>query len=303
MDADTFQIMIEEPIYTSLVELFAKAELSEIERQAFLRNKKYCEYWLLRSKRGYHQSFNPEKPNFIKKLARVINHLKSDLVKGAKKQKIKEMFAPRSPIHKVTQTEVSCRSERNSSILENTYFELLILSFFVERGFEIELKSNKEHGKRIPEFIASKNGINLSVEAKNLNVDNIMNNIFGNSFEDGIDHHRTQYEQVKGYEKIKSQIEKRYKDAMDKYNHINSDEQYIVFMSIYFNNHFIGKPAINYINSLQEKWIGHELRNFVGLVIPEEQQTLFIKNYDSHENVVHKLTAYGLEEFHTYVPS
>lgn len=192
MDAENFQTMMEEPIYSSLVELFDKAELSEREKQAFLRNKKYCEYWLLRSKRGYHQSLNPEKPNFIKKLARVINHLESDLVTGAKKQKIKEMFAPRSPIHKVTKTEISCRSEQNSPILENTYFELLILSFFVERGFNIELIRNKEYGTRIPEFIASKNGIKLSVEAKNLNVDNIMNNIFGDSFEDGIDHHRTQ---------------------------------------------------------------------------------------------------------------
>lgn len=90
---------------------------------------------------------------------------------------------------------------------------------------------------------------------------------------------------------------------MDKYNHINSDEQYIIFMSIYFNNHFIGKPAINYINSLQEKWVEHKLRNFVGLVIPEEQRTLFIKNQEADENIALKLTDYGLKEFHTYVPS
>lgn len=303
MNSENFQTMMEEPIYTSLSELFEKAELSEIEKEAFLRNKKYCEYWLLRSKRGYHKNINPEKPNFIKKLARVINYLESDLVKGAKKQKIKEMFAPKSPIHKVTQTEVSCRSEKNSPILENIYFELLILSFFIERGFTIELISNKIYGRRIPEFIASKKGIKLSVEAKNMNVANIMNNIFGDSFEDGINHYRTQKEQEKGYKKIKCQIEKRYKDAIDKYNHINSDEQYIIFMSIYFNNHFIGKSSINYINSLQEKWIGKKLRNFVGLVIPEEQRTLFIKNREADENIVHKLTEYGLEEFHTYVPS
>ncbi|WP_373035176.1 hypothetical protein [Sulfurimonas sp.] len=303
MDVKDFQAMMEKPIYASLDEVFDKSNLSETEKDAFLRNEKYCKYWLLRSKRYYNQSLNSEKPNFIKKLARVINHLESDLVTGAKIQKIKEMFAPRSPIHKVTQTEISCRSEQNSPILENTYFELLILSFFVERGFNIELISNKEYGTRIPEFIASKNGIKLSIEAKNLNVDNIMNNIFGDSFKDGIDHHRTQNEQEKGYKNIKSQIEKRYEDAMDKYNHINSDEQYIIFMSIYFNNHFIGKPAINYVNSLQAKWIGQELRNFIGIVIPEEQQTLFIKNQEGNENIVHQLTEYGLEEFHKYVPS
>lgn len=158
---------MEKPIYSSLYELFDKAELSEIEKQAFLRNKKYCEYWLLRSKRGYHQSNDSKKPNFIKKLARVINHLESDSVKeGAKTQKIKEMFGYGknniSPIHKVTpiepdtnlNVESGCCSRKNSSILENTYFELLILSFFVEHGFEIELLSNKEKGKRIPEFIA-----------------------------------------------------------------------------------------------------------------------------------------------------
>lgn len=130
-----------------------------------------------------------------------------------------------------------------------------------------------------------------------------MDNIFGDSFKGDIDYHRTESEQEEGYENVKKQIENRYEDAIDKYNYINSDEQYIIFMSIYFNNHFIGRPAINYINYLHEKWIGQEFRNFVGLVIPEDEQTLFIKNQNADENIVKKLSKYGLEEFHEYVPS
>ncbi len=80
--------MMEEPIYSSLDEVFEKADLTKVEREAFIRNKSYCEYWLLRSKRGYHLSFNSEEANFIKQLARVINCLESDLVLGDKKQKI-----------------------------------------------------------------------------------------------------------------------------------------------------------------------------------------------------------------------
>ena len=302
MELKTLKSMMEEPIYSSLDEVFDKADLTEVEREAFVRNKSYCEYWLLRSKRGYHRSFDSEETNFIKRLARVINCLESDLVSGDKKQKIKELFGVGQPVHRVYKTKNGCRSTQNSPILENTYFELVILSFFVERGYNVELVKSSEPGKRIPKFIVSLNSSKLSVEAKKVNVDSIMDNIFGDSFIDGIDHCRSQAEQEKGYKRIKSQIEKRYEDAMDKYKHINPSEQYIIFMSVYYNNSHIGIPAINFLNSLQSHWADQELNGFAGLVIPEDKQTIFIQNNQCSKDLLHELSSLRIEDFHNYVP-
>lgn len=278
------------------------ADLTEVEREAFLRNKKYCEYWLLRSKRGYHQSFNPALPNFIKRLARVINHLESDSVTGDKKQKIKEMFSVGSPVHRVYKTKSGCRATQNSPILENTYFELLILSFLVEQGIEIELVKSRGTGKRIPEFVASMGGLKLSVEAKQIEIDSLLDNIFGDSFTDDNYSRRSKTEQEKGYERIKAQIEKRYESAISKYKHINEDENYIVFMSIYYSLSFIGTPAINFLNSLQSSWAGQSLVKFAGLVIPEEKQTYFIKNQECNQQVLREVNRLNFENFHNYIP-
>lgn len=294
--------MMEKPIYLSLSELFDMADLTEVERDAFLRNKKHCEYWLLRSKRGYHQSFNPALPNFIKRLARVINHLESDSVTGDKKQKIKEMFSVGSPVHRVYKTKNGCRATQNSPILENTYFELLILSFLVEQGIEIELVKFRGTGKRIPEFVASMGGLKLSVEAKQIEIDSLLDNIFGDSFTDDNYSRRSKAEQEKGYERIKAQIEKRYESAIAKYKHISEDENYIVFMSIYYNLSFIGTPAINFLNSLQSSWAGQGLVKFAGLVIPEEKQTYFIKNQECNQEVLREVNRLNFDNFHNYVP-
>lgn len=302
MDKASLERMMESPNYSSIDELFDKAELNDVERDAFVRNRKYCEYWLLRSKRMCHQSFNPDLPNFIKRLARVLNYLESNAVRGEKKQKIKEMFGMGSPVHRVYSTKNGCRSTQNSQILENTYFELLILSFLVERGFEIEMIKSREAGKRIPEFIASRDGLKLAGEAKNLDVDSLLDNIFGDSFIDGFDHRRTEEEREKGYQKIKSQIEKRYEDAIGKFHYINNDEKYIVFMSIYYDNRHIGNPAINYIDSIQSTWSGNNMQNFLGLVIPQYDQTIFIENTDSDHKILSALHDIGIQEFHNFVP-
>lgn len=294
--------MMESPIYSSLNELFDMANLTEVEKEAFLRNKKYCEYWLLRSKRGYHQSFTPSLPNFIKRIARVINHLESDSVSGDKKQKIKEMFSVGSTVHRVFKTKTGCRSKQNSPILENTYFELLILSFLVEQSFEIELVKSRGTGRRIPEFVATNGALKLSVEAKQIEIDSLLDNIFGDSFTDDNFSSRSIAEQAKGYEKAKFQIEKRYESAISKYKHINEDENYIVFMSIYNNFSLIGSPAINYLNSLQTSWIGQNLVKFVGLVIPDEKQTFFIKNKECNQVVLREVNRLNFERFHEYVP-
>lgn len=302
MDINSLKILMEKPTYSSLSELFDMAELTEVEKEAFIRNKKYCEYWLLRSKRGCHQSFNSDFPNFIKRLARVINHLESDSVTGDKKQKIKEMFGAGSPVHRVYKTKNGCRATQNSPILESTYFELLILSFFVAQGFKVELIKSRGTGKRIPEFVASKNGLKFSVEAKQIEIDSLLDNIFGDAFTDSNYSHRTKPDQEKSCERIKAQIEKRYESAIEKYKDINEDENYIVFMSIYYNLSFIGTPAINFLNSIQSSWAGQNLASFVGLVLAEEKQTLFMKNQECNQEALCEVNRLNIECFHKFVP-
>ncbi len=64
----------------------------------------------------------------------------------------------------------------------------------MESGYNVELAKVSEPGKRIPEFVVSLNSSKLSVEAKKVNNDSILDNIFGDSFIDGIDHRRSQSE-------------------------------------------------------------------------------------------------------------
>jgi len=269
----------------------------------FLRHKKYCEYWLLRSKTVYHQSFNTEIPNFIKCLAAVIFYLESDSVTGKKNQKIKELFGYRSPIHRVYKTKDGVRRTQNSQTLENTYFELRILSFLVERGFSIELIKARKKGKKIPEFIAIKKGTRIAVEAKNLHLDSILDNIFGDRFVDGMDYKRSQADKDKGLEKIIYQIQINYENAMEKYNHIDPAEQYIIFMSIHSYYRYIGTPVINYLESVQKSWNDQEYENFLGLVIPEEKQTIFIKHINGSSAAFNLLEEVGINDFHRYVPT
>lgn len=303
MEIDKLKLMMETPIYSSLAEIFDRAKLSDDEKDAFLRNKSSCEYWLLRSKIWYHKSFSPNAaPNFIKCLARVLNYLESEMVSGKKKKKIREMFGKGSPVHNVSTDKNGVRSKQNSNILENTYFELLILSFFVVRNFRVNLIDSKGHGKRISEFIVSMDGIKLSVEAKVIDTEKILDKIFGDVFVDGIDHQRSETEQQKGFEAIKSQIETRYEDAMDKYQYLDQDEHYIVFVDIYSNNNRLGQPAIRYLNSLQSSWVGQDLKKFVGVVIPEEERTIFLHNVQCDEGVIRMVEEAGVEKFHEFIP-
>ena len=302
MDLESLKENSELELYSSLDEIFQKADLTQLERDAFTRNQKYCEYWLLRSKAGYHQSFEPGHTNFIKRLAAVITHLESDSVKGNKKQKIKELFGYGSPIHRVYKTNNGFRTTQNSPILESTYYELKILSFFINGGFKIELIKTKVAGQKIPEFIAIKDDVKISVEAKNLNVDSILDNIFGDSFIDGIDHRRTRAEEDKGLEGIRSQILRNYENAIEKYKHINPDEHYIIFMYIYDSLNCIGAPAADYLNSLQASWSKGEYDNFLGIVIPESDKTVFIYNKHSYHGAFNLLGKVGLSDFHNYVP-
>lgn len=302
MDIESLKESSERKLYSSLDEVFQKADLTLPERDAFIRNQKYCEYWLLRSKAGYHQSFAPSHTNFIKRLAAVITHLESSSVKGNKKQKIKELFGYGSPIHRVYKTKNGLRTTQNSPTLDNTYFELKILSFFIDMGFKIELIKAKIKGKKIPEFVATKDDVKMSVEAKNLNIDSILDNIFGDSFIDGIDYRRTRAENDKGLEAIRSQIQRNYENAIGKYEHTNHNEHFIIFMHIYDSLNHIGTPAIDYLNSLQASWSKGKYDNFLGIVIPERDKTVLIYNKHGNPDAFSLLGKAELSDFHNYVP-
>ena len=302
MDLESLKENSERKLYSSLDEIFQKADLTQAEKDVFLRNQKYCEYWLLRSKSGHHQCFVPGRTNFIKRLAAVIRHLESDSVKGDKKQKIKELFGYRSPIHRVYKTKNGFRTTQNSPTLENTYFELEIMSFFIDAGFKIELIKTKSEGQKIPEFIAIKDDLRISVEAKNLNIDSVLDNFFGDSFIDGFNHQRTQAEKDRGFEGVRSQIQRNYENAIGKYGHINPGEHYIIFMCIYDDLSCIGFPAGDYLKSLQASWNKGEYDNFLGIVIPESDKTVFIRNVHGNPDAFSLLAKSGLGDFHSYVP-
>jgi len=300
MDIKSLEISMEQPIYSSLGEIFEKAGLTEDEKGAYLRNKQYCEYWLLRSKRGYHQSFD-DSPNFIQRLARVIICLESDLVEGNKKQKLKELFG-NAPVHKVYKAKNGVRSTQKSSSIQDTYFELLILSFFVNHGFRIELIKSKKHGQRIPEFFAIQGDIKLAVEAKNIDIDKILDSILGDVFIEGIDHVQTKVEKEKGYTKIKAQIENNYRNAIGKFEHLNSAEQYIIFMSIHCPVNVLGALTRDYFNQLQGQWAALKYENFLGVIVLEDNKTVFFKNPNCRSEANGILENLGITDFHKFQP-
>ena len=311
MDKDTWLTALEKPIYSSLEEIFTKANLTGLEKKVYLDYMGICEYWLLRSKSMYHRSFDQNTPNFIKQLARVVYFLMSDQVTGKKKRKLQELFAKGSNIHRVYHThngkEVSedsplkngTRVTQNSSILQNTFFELLILSFFVTNGFKVELRHSKKAGQKIPEFTAIKNNYKISVEAKKPDIDSTLDNIFGDSFTDT--KIETRDDRKNGFEKIKSQIKQNYDNAIEKLVDIEPNEKYLIFISLY-NLKRIGQPTQDYFNSLPETWKQQKYKNFLGLVIEDGERTYFLRNRNYNLETLNLLDQIGINSFHNYTP-
>lgn len=284
MDLDRFSSWCEEQIYNDLEEVYKKANLTELEKSIFNKYKKYnIENWLLRAKNGYFKSGafieqNDEFPNFIQLLARALINLDSPKVSGAKVKFIKEMFGDKT-IHKCQEIEKGhFRSEIISNIIENKYFELRLMSFFIENMFEIELCSSKIKGKKIPEFVAIKNNLRINVEAKKMDEDKIADNIFGNHFIEGIDYNPTAIELEKGYGKIKAALENNYEKALLKFYDIPSTEFFVIFISVYFKLEFMGQQTIDYLNSIPDKWNTSRYNNLAGVVLLDQYKTYFLEN-------------------------
>lgn len=298
MDLNTFSEDWEEPIHQSLEEVFDHAELNHPERNIFYKYRSDCEYWLLRSKLFYSKSLD-DKPNFIQNLARVLINLQLQKVTGTKDHLVKEMFSNKK-IHRSYKTQNGVRATKFSDKLENTYFELEIMSFLLKNGFSIELSKSKK-GQKIPEFIAIKNFIKINVEAKSLNRDKIEDNIFGDTFVTGINYRRTEEEKKKGYDRISSTVENNYLKAMGKFSVIPKNEYFILFLSAYYNIRLMGQPAINYLNVLPNQWQARDFNNFIGIILPDSKTTYFLKNEKCDLILLNHIP--DLLEYHSYSPT
>lgn len=299
MNLKEFTKNIEKPIYKNLEELYDIAELNFIEREIFNKYKKECEYWLLRSKKQFSENIN-DSTNFIKNLAQVLINLQSPKVTGQKNNLIKEMFGDKK-VHRCYETKNGLRSTINSNKIFNTYFELRIMSFFLENNFDIKLSNSKEKGIKIPEFVASKKEFHLNVEAKQLDVDKIMDHIFGSIFINGIGYKYTKHERERGYEAIKATVKRNYDNALQKFDVIPKNEYFILFFSANYSISVMGKAVVDYLNNISSEWKNSKYNNLLGIIVEDQDNTYFFRNDNSNLNLENYLS--GISNFHTYTPS
>jgi len=301
MNIDNIKKTIEKPIYSSLEELFTEAKLERKEMDIFLKYKKYCAYWLLRSKHSYSKSFDNHIPNFIQLLARGLINLDSDNVTGAKDKFLKEMFSDKT-VHRVYKTKNGIRTTKNSPIIENKYFELEIMSYFLENDFYIELSESKILGQKIPEFKAIKGSSVCNIEAKKLNFESVHDNIFGDKVLYGVDYHPSASKKSEGYKRIMKQFSRNYEDALLKYYDTPNNEYFIIFMYAYYRLDLLGPYAINYINQLSNTWKEKKYNNLVGVVITDSQKTYLLFNKNCPINISESLNKIPLANFNKFLP-
>ena len=302
MDINKFKESRERQIHNSLDELFEKANLSEIEKEIYIKYQNYCEYWLLRTKVQLSEPFNSNENNFIKLLAIVLLNLHSNNVSGAKGKLVRKMFSDKT-VHKVYETKGGgVRSTKNSSNIENSYFELEILSYFLKYRFKIELPSDKISGKKIPEFVAVKNGIRINVEAKKLDYEKILDNIHGDCFTLGFDKRLSKIDKEKGSLKILDQFKRNYRSAIGKYKETNENEYFIIFIQTHYKLEYLGKNTIDYMNNLRNDWIKDDYNRLIGVVLPDSEKTIFIKNKICDFKAIQEIESTNINDFHNYYP-
>ena len=210
------------------------------------------------------------------------------------------MFSDKT-VHRQYDTKNGTKITINSNKVFNTYFELEILSFLLENGLDIELCSSKGNVKKIPEFVGIKDGIRINVEAKNLDKDKIMDHIFGDKFVEGFDYRPTEGDIAKGYVKIKNMLESNYENAIQKYKIIPTDEYFVLFISSYYKVSHLGPESIKYLNALPTSWSQNSFENLIGIVLPEEGKTYFVKNENC--NIELEEVIPDVLNFHDFFPS
>lgn len=299
MDIERFKEDIEKPIFASLEDVFQEAGLNEEEKSVYIKYKKYCKYWLLRAKRNNIDNWGQGGDNFITKLARALIVLDSDRVEGSKTSFVKVMFSDKT-VHRVIETKNGVRSTKNSVIVATKFFELDILSYFVFNGFKIFLIESQKSGQKIPEFKAVKDGITINVEAKKLDQDSVMNNIFGDGMIEKIGYKHTKEKLDEGYKRIERQFARNYEDAIGKLSDIENGEYYIIFMYAYYRVDYTGKYLVSYINNLYSDMSSY--KNLIGVVIPDTLRTYFLKNITCNIELERYLTEYPIGNYNIFSP-
>lgn len=291
---------VEKPLYHTIEEVFENSDLSEEEKSIFREYEKYCKYWLLRIKNDQLRSIYQNEKSFLKKIAIALIKLHSKNVIGSKSNFIKEMFGDKA-VHRVYETKNGgLRSTINSNIIANKYFELDILSYFIDNGFKVLLSESKFEGQKIPEFKAIKNDISINVEAKRLDQEKVMDNIFGDRMVYGIDYKFTDKEKDKGFKRIESQFSRNLLSAFSKMENVPKDEFYLIFIYVYYRVDYAGKYIIDYINNVSEELSKYS--NLLGLVIPDSNNTYHIKNPSCKLDYEKLFSKHSMNLYHLYTP-
>ena len=288
---------LERPIYADLDEVFSRAGLSPPERDIFLRYRQDCEYWLLRAKTPYVEPTFAG-PVFIQQLARMLMVLGSDKVSGARRSFIKEMFSIKQ-VHKVTRGSGFIRSSQRSSILFDKYFELKILAFLVRNGCSIHIHGKADKPKS--EFLATKNGVNVEIEAKNLDADAILDKIHGDFFEpDWKPKKPGQHHDADTNRKLYNQLKQSYDNAVKKMASTGDGDFLLIFIATNLPIGLLGPRAIEFVNDLvAHQWRAEEYQMLLGMVIVEDSRVRFLPNH-SCSGRISSLLDVDVESFFDY---
>lgn len=271
MNVDSWKEELEKQHYKSLDVLFDEMELTDSERNVFFKYKR-CHYWLLRSM-PFSNRFGEINP--LKQLAVLMLNLHSKRVSGSINDYIKRMF-PRRGAYFVKSVKNGYRFSFIHHDLEHLSFELKIMSFLLERGFEIFLCEGP--GVK-PEFEVVKGACRFFVEAKKMDTEAVLDNIFGDSFVEVKPKRRTKEDLDKGYRRIKKTLEKIYEEAKRKLKGLDETDQLLLIIDPSYSFKRMGPYAKQYLESLPNKWVKEQETQILGVIIDDSRVHDLINPY------------------------
>lgn len=225
-------------------------------------------------------------PSPVRCLAGYLRFLNSAAVRGAdgneppRRSFVKEMFGD-TKVHGVTVKSVSrklesgdteegtsMRSSAWSTIFWDKLAELQVLAFFCANGYEVEFPAGNSGSKK-PEFFIQVRQTALGVEVKNLDVDAVLDRIYGD-FDSTIafmhnagPESETSFVGPGDYHGIVGMIERQYGKAVQKF----SDAPGLVFIFVPLDRGQLGRYLDEYIAALFSEWNNGDDCGVVGLVL------------------------------------
>ena len=146
-------------------EILLRGGLSSTQKNVLQANQRYLEDVLRLRGGGWTVAING--PPFIRRLADLLIIFEGPLVAGRKKRFIKRMFGAHAKPHARRRRKGVVTLGASSAELWTTLFELTLVGFFVEQGFNVTLEPELPNGK-VPEFRADRGTDTLYVEAKSV---------------------------------------------------------------------------------------------------------------------------------------